>query len=148
MLHRLLVGSGASRRFLESDTLSVFQGDYREYFRPALAYKDLSLAVDLGRKNGVLLEVSAPVEQIHRRALAQYGDAGQLFAVRPLEDLTQISLPTQSVRVSAQASRRYRGRLVPTEGHLVPLPFRVVGRPRVPRAAARAVETLEWSVRR
>ncbi len=94
VLHRLLVGSGGSRRFLERDMLSVFQGDYRQYFRPALTCKDLRLAVDLGRKNGVPLQVSALVEQIHRRALAQYGDAGQLFAVRLLEDLTQIFLRT------------------------------------------------------
>ena len=53
VLHRLLVGSGASSRFLERDMLSVFEGDYREYFRLALACKDLSLAVELGRENGV-----------------------------------------------------------------------------------------------
>jgi 3-hydroxyisobutyrate dehydrogenase len=92
VLHRLLVGSGASSRFLERDMLSIFEGDYREYFRPALACKDLSLAVELGRENGVPLEISALVEQIHRRALAQYGDGGQLLAVKLLEDLTQISL--------------------------------------------------------
>jgi 3-hydroxyisobutyrate dehydrogenase len=94
VLHRALVGSGASSRFLERDVLSVFEGDYREYFRLALACKDLSLAVDLGRENGVPLEVSALVEQVHRRALAQYGDGGQLFAVRLLEDLAQVSLRT------------------------------------------------------
>jgi 3-hydroxyisobutyrate dehydrogenase len=94
LLHRLLVGSGASSRFLERDMLSVFEGDYREYFRLALACKDLSLAVELGRENGIPLEVSALVGQIHRRALAQYGDGGQLFAVKLLEDLTQISLRT------------------------------------------------------
>jgi 3-hydroxyisobutyrate dehydrogenase len=94
VLHRLLVESGASSRFLERDMLSVFEGDYREYFRLALACKDLSLAVELGREYGVPLEVSALVEQIHRRALAQYGDGGQLFAVRLLEDLTQVSLRT------------------------------------------------------
>jgi 3-hydroxyisobutyrate dehydrogenase len=92
VLHRLLVESGASSRFLERDMLSVFEGDYREYFRLALACKDLGLAVELGRENGVPLKVSALVEQIHRRALAQYGDGGQLFAVRLLEDLTQVSL--------------------------------------------------------
>jgi 3-hydroxyisobutyrate dehydrogenase len=92
VLHRLLVGSGASSRFLERDMLSIFEGDYREYFRLALACKDLSLAVELGRENGVPLEISALVEQIHRRALAQYGDGGQLLAVKLLEDLTQISL--------------------------------------------------------
>ncbi len=94
VLHRLLVGSSASSRFLECDMLSLFQSDYRAYFRLAPACKDLSLAVDPGRENGVPLEVSALVEQIHRRALAQYGDGGQLFAVRLLEGLTQISLRT------------------------------------------------------
>jgi 3-hydroxyisobutyrate dehydrogenase len=94
VLHRLLVGSGGSRHFLERDVLSPLQGDYRQYFRPALACKYLSLPVALGRKNGVPLQVSALVEQMHRRALAQYGDAGQLFAVRLLEDLTQTSLRT------------------------------------------------------
>src|SRR5215211_2613364 len=48
----------------------------------------------LARENGVPLEVSALVEQVHRRALAQYGDGGQLFAVRLLEDLAQVSLRT------------------------------------------------------
>jgi 3-hydroxyisobutyrate dehydrogenase len=94
VLHRLLVGSGGSRRFLECDILSVFQGDYREYFRLTPACKDPSLAVDPCRENGVPLEVSALVGQIHRRALTQYGDGSQLFAVRLLEDLTQISLRT------------------------------------------------------
>ena len=94
VLHRLLVGSDGSRRFLECDMLSVFRGDYRQYFRPALACKYLSLPVALGRKNGVPLEVSALVERTHRRALDQCGDAGRLFAVRLLEDLTQISLRT------------------------------------------------------
>jgi 3-hydroxyisobutyrate dehydrogenase len=94
VLHRLLVGSGASSCFLERDMLSVFEGDYREYFRLALACKDLGLAVELGRENGVPLEVSALVEQIHRRALAQYGDGGQLLAVKLLEDLTQTPLRT------------------------------------------------------
>ena len=56
VVHRLLVGSGGSRRFLERDMLSVFQGDCRQYFRPALAGKDLSLAVDPGRENGIPLE--------------------------------------------------------------------------------------------
>ncbi len=95
VLHRLLVGSGASSRFLERDAPRVFEGDYLEYFRLPLVCKDLGLAVELGRENGVPLEVSALVEQIHRRALAQYGDSGhQLFAVKLLEDLTQISLRT------------------------------------------------------
>ena len=94
VLHRLLVGSGASSRFLERDMLSVFEGDYREYFRLALACSGPKPGGGTRSRKWRSLEVSALVEQIHRRALAQYGDGGQLFAVRLLEDLTQISLRT------------------------------------------------------
>lgn len=87
LLHNALTGSGASSAFLENDLVqNVYQGDYKEYFRLALALKDIRLAVDLGRRVGVPLEVSALVEQMHRRALLTYGDGGQLLAVKQLEE--------------------------------------------------------------
>lgn len=97
-LHRCLVASGATSAFLERDLLSVFEGDYRAYFRLALACKDMGLAVDLGREVGLPLEVAALVEQINRRALSQYGDGGQLYAVRLMEDLAGTPL-----RLAAEA---------------------------------------------
>lgn len=95
VLHEALTRSGATSAALENDLAdNVFNGDYKEYFRLALALKDIRLAVDLGRKAGVPLEVSALVEQITSRALQMYGDGGQLLAIRQLEEAAGISLRT------------------------------------------------------
>ena len=85
----LLAGPAASQ-FLASDVLSVLNdGDYDEGFAIALACKDLGLAVDLARATGVPAEVSGLVEQIYRRARAQYGDlGGEMLPIKLLEDLT------------------------------------------------------------
>jgi 3-hydroxyisobutyrate dehydrogenase len=74
--------------------LSVLErGDYDDSFALALACKDLGLAVDLARQAGVPAEVSALVEQIYRRARAQYGDdGGEMLPIRLLEDMTATSL--------------------------------------------------------
>ena len=89
-LRRCLLASPAASNFLERDVLSVLHdGDYDESFALALACKDLGLAVDLARDVGVPVEVSAVVEQVYRRARAQYGDAGgEMLPIRLLEDLT------------------------------------------------------------
>ncbi len=104
VLHRALTGSGATSSFLENDLLhNVFEGDYKEYFRLSLALKDLRLAVDLGRRVGVPLEIAALVEQIHRRALQRYGDGGQLLGVRDIEDSAGVLLRrTDAVRFEAK----------------------------------------------
>lgn len=88
VLRDALISSPANSTFLERDVLSVLDhGDYDESFALALACKDLGLAIDLGRDVGVPMEVSALVEQIYRRARAQYGDAGgEMMPVRLLED--------------------------------------------------------------
>jgi 3-hydroxyisobutyrate dehydrogenase len=89
-LRRCLLASPAASNFLERDVLSVLRdGDYDESFALALACKDLGLAVDLARDAGVPVEVSAVVEQVYRRARAQYGDAGgEMLPIKLLEDLT------------------------------------------------------------
>lgn len=91
LLHRILMGSGTTSAFLENDMYNVFAGDYKEYFRLALALKDIRLAVDLGRSVGVPMEVSALVEQIHRRAFVTQGDGGQLLAIKQLEETAGVS---------------------------------------------------------
>jgi len=90
MLHRSLLASAATSHFLERDVLSVLErGDFDASFALALACKDLGLAVDLARQTGVPAEMSAMVEQIYRRARAQYGDeGGQMLPMKLLEDLT------------------------------------------------------------
>ena len=89
-LRRCLLASPAASTFLERDVLPVLErGDYDESFTLALAGKDLSLAMDVAREAGVPVEVSAVVEQIYRRARAQYGDAGGgMLPIKLLEDLT------------------------------------------------------------
>jgi 3-hydroxyisobutyrate dehydrogenase len=96
-LRRSLLASAAASHFLDRDVLSVLErGDFDNSFVLALACKDLGLAVDLARQTGVPAEMSAMVEQIYRRARAQYGDeGGQLMPMKLLEDLTKtpIRLP-------------------------------------------------------
>ena len=93
-----LLTSAAASHFLEHDVLSVLErGDFDDSFALALACKDLGLAVDLARQTGVPAEMSAMVEQIYRRARAQYGDAGgQLLPIKLLEDLTSTQLRLSS----------------------------------------------------
>jgi 3-hydroxyisobutyrate dehydrogenase len=93
-LHAALVGSPANSVFLERDVLPVLEaGDYDEAFPMKLVTKDLGLAVDLARDVGMPVELTALVEQIHRRARAAYGDhAGEISAVRLYEDLAGVQL--------------------------------------------------------
>lgn len=91
VLRRSLIASPANSNFLERDVLSILEhGDYDEGFAIALACKDLGLSIDLSRSVGVPVEVSAMVEQIYRRALAEYGDsAGEMTPFQLYEDLTK-----------------------------------------------------------
>jgi 3-hydroxyisobutyrate dehydrogenase len=92
-LRQALVDGPAGSVLLERDIDGVFDGDYDESFTLDLVTKDLGLAVDLGRELGVPLELSALVEQLHRRARAVYGDrAGELSSVRLVEDAAGIKL--------------------------------------------------------
>jgi 3-hydroxyisobutyrate dehydrogenase len=93
-LHAALVGSPANSVFLERDVRMVLDGgDYDEAFPMRLVTKDLGLAVDLARDVGLTVELTALVEQIHRRARAAYGDsAGEISAVRLYEDAAGVLL--------------------------------------------------------
>lgn len=94
VLRNALIASPANSNFLQNDVLSILNnGDYDEGFAIALACKDLGLSIDLARSVGVPAEVSGLVEQIYRRARAQYGDrAGEMTPVKLYEDLVGISL--------------------------------------------------------
>lgn len=92
-LRRALVDGPAGSVLLARDIDGVFEGDYDESFTLDLVTKDLALAVDLGRELGVPLELSALVEQLHRRARAVYGDgAGELSSIRLVEEAAGIKL--------------------------------------------------------
>jgi 3-hydroxyisobutyrate dehydrogenase len=104
VLRAALLTSPAASNFLENDMMSVLaSGDYDDSFAMALACKDLGLAVDLGRDVGVSTELSAMVEQIYRRAKAQYGDhAGEMTPVRLYESLAgkEFRLPEPTLEVA------------------------------------------------
>jgi 3-hydroxyisobutyrate dehydrogenase len=104
-LRASLLTSPAASHFVEADVLSVLRdGDYDEGFALALACKDLGLAVDLARATGVPAELSALVEQIYRRARAQYGDAGgEMLPIKLIEDLTGTPLRLPGARGTAGA---------------------------------------------
>src|SRR6266704_4381755 len=101
-LRRCLLASPAASNLLERDVLQVLRrGDYDESFALALACKDLGLAVDLAGHAGVPAEVSAVVEQVYRRARAQYGDAGgEMLPIKLYEDLTRTPLRLPPVSTS------------------------------------------------
>lgn len=90
MLHAALTSGPGGSAFLEGWAPRVLEhGDYDPNFPLALVTKDLGLAGELARDTGVPAELTALVEQIHRRARAQYGDAGgEMSALRLYEDLT------------------------------------------------------------
>ena len=100
VLRRCLLASPAASHFLDRDVLPVlYRGDYDESFTLELACKDLGLAVDLAREAGVPAELSALVEQIYRRARAQYGDdGGEMLPIKLLEDLTGTPLRIDTPR--------------------------------------------------
>ncbi|MFK4729690.1 NAD(P)-dependent oxidoreductase [Agromyces mediolanus] len=99
VLRDSLVASPANSNFVERDVLSILDhGDYDEGFAIALACKDLGLSIDLARSVGVPAELSAVVEQIYRRAKAQYGDlAGEMTPVKLYEDLIGRTLRREAV---------------------------------------------------
>ena len=89
VLRQSLIASPANSNFVENDVLSVLKnGDYDEGLAIALACKDLGLHTDLARSVNVPVELSAQVEQIFRRAKAQYGDlAGEMTPMKLYEDI-------------------------------------------------------------
>lgn len=93
-LHTALVGSPANSNFLERDVRMVLDsGDYDDAFPMRLVTKDLGLAVDLAREVNMPVEMTALVEQVHRRARKTYGDeAGEISPIRLYEDLAGIKL--------------------------------------------------------
>jgi len=111
VLRTALVASPARSNFVENDVLSILDhGDYDEGFAIALACKDLGLSIDLARSVGVPTELSALVEQVYRRARAQYGDrAGEMTPVKLYEDLIGSPLRRTPVEVPVEAPAEREG---------------------------------------
>lgn len=88
MVQQALCASPTQSNFLQYDVNGVFErGDYDEGFTLDLVCKDIRLGVALGAAAGVDAPVAHLVEQIHQRALAQYGPkSGEMSVVKLYED--------------------------------------------------------------
>jgi len=93
-LQRALCASPAQSNFLQYDVNGVLEaGDYDDGFTIDLVCKDLGLALELGERTGVDVQVSRLVEQLHRRALEAYGPrSGEMSVVKLYEDAAGLRL--------------------------------------------------------
>ena len=75
---------------------SVFKGNFAPFFKLSLAAKDISLAIQLGKENGVPLPVSSAAEQkmIEAKA-AGLGDKGVDSVITRYEEVTGVQVRTQ-----------------------------------------------------
>ena len=77
---------------------TTFQGNFEPGFRIGLAYKDINLALDLGREYGVPLPVGMAVKKDLEETIASgYADKGVDAVILPLEKATGVK-----VRVTKQ----------------------------------------------
>ena len=88
MLQAALCASPTQSNFLQYDVNSVLErGDYDEGFTLDLVCKDIQLGLGLGEATGIDAPVAKLVEQIHQRALQQYGPkSGEMSVVKLYED--------------------------------------------------------------
>ena len=97
MLQAALCASPTQSNFLQYDVNSVLErGDYDEGFTLDLVCKDIQLGLGLGEATGIDAPVAKLVEQIHQRALQQYGPkSGEMSVVKLYEDAagTQFRCP-------------------------------------------------------
>ncbi|MFZ9630295.1 MAG: NAD(P)-dependent oxidoreductase [Ilumatobacteraceae bacterium] len=87
VVQQALCASPTQSNFLQYDINGVFErGDYDEGFTLDLVCKDIQLGVALGAATGIDTQVARVVEQIHQRALQQYGPkSGEMSVVKLFE---------------------------------------------------------------
>ncbi|MFM7494256.1 MAG: NAD(P)-dependent oxidoreductase, partial [Acidimicrobiaceae bacterium] len=74
VIQKALCASPTQSNFLQYDINSVFEaGNYDDGFTIDLVCKDIQLGLALAEKTGIKVEVAEVVEQLHQRALAEFG---------------------------------------------------------------------------
>ena len=88
MVQRALCASPTQSNFLQYDINSVLEaGDYDQGFTLDLVCKDIGLGLELGERTGIDIAVARLVEQIHQRALQQYGPkSGEMSVLKLFEE--------------------------------------------------------------
>ena len=81
---------------LQQYTNTVFKGNFEPGFKVALAYKDIGLALDLGKEYAVPLPIGIAVQKdLHDTLTAGYADKGVDAVILPRENVTgaEVRLP-------------------------------------------------------
>jgi len=88
LLQTALCASPTQSNFLQYDINSVFEsGDYDDGFTLDLVCKDIRLGLELGERTGIDTAVARIVEQLHQRALQNFGPkSGEMSVVKLYED--------------------------------------------------------------
>ena len=87
VIQKALCASPTQSNFLQYDINSVFEaGNYDDGFTIDLVCKDIQLGLALAEKTGIKVEVAQVVEQLHQRALAEFGTkSGEMSVVKLYE---------------------------------------------------------------
>jgi len=87
VIQKALCASPTQSNFLQYDINSVFEaGNYDDGFTIDLVCKDIQLGLALAEKTGIKVEVAEVVEQLHQRALAEFGaKSGEMSVVKLYE---------------------------------------------------------------
>ena len=88
VLQQALCASPSQSNFLQYDINSVFEaGNYDDGFTIDLVCKDIQLGIALGEKTGIDTAVARIVEQLHQKALDNYGaKSGEMSVVKLYEE--------------------------------------------------------------
>lgn len=99
ILWEICMSGTASNWGLQNYPRSVFQGNFEPGFRLSLGFKDLGLALQLGREHGVPQLVGAAVEQTYLEAIAAgLGDKGVDAVALYLERLVGVQVRVDKPR--------------------------------------------------
>jgi len=89
----ICASSGQSRVMQVFFANKAFKGDFEPGFMTQLAYKDLGLAMNLAKEQGVPLLLGALVHQIHSHVVASgFGKKDGSVQVKMMEDLINVKL--------------------------------------------------------
>lgn len=93
VLWEIITVSTGNNWSLQQYPTTVFKGNFKPGFRVGLAYKDIGLALDLGKEYGVPLPVGDVVQQdLHDTIAAGFIDKGVDAVILPLENTVGVKV--------------------------------------------------------
>jgi 3-hydroxyisobutyrate dehydrogenase-like beta-hydroxyacid dehydrogenase len=93
VLYDIITVSTGNNWCLQQYPNTTFKGNFEPGFRVDLAYKDIGLALDLGKEYGVPLPVGIAVQKdLHDTITAGFSDKGVDAVILPLENATGVKV--------------------------------------------------------